>query len=146
MNKVDTTGKKLITVESVGTLSELGGISGPVINPFYIDMSTLNRLLSNRRKVYEVNPKNKNERVRLSLKNMRIKNFVEKNIPEPAHVNISVDKKESTNVSEKTKELANDTDMIVPKTDTNPLPVTNNKKDSSEKKTDTTQKSDFTKK
>ena len=71
--------QKLIVVESVGTIGELGGISGPVLSPCYVPITTINSMLNHHRRVYEVNPDNYNERVPLSLKNLRKENFVRKN-------------------------------------------------------------------
>ena len=68
--------KKLVTVESVGTITELGGISGPIINPSFIDVPTIIRMINSHKKVYEVNPNNPSEKVKLSLKNARTNNFI----------------------------------------------------------------------
>ena len=67
--------KKLIVVESPGAITELGGISGPVLNPCYVSIPLINRMINKHRAVYEVNPNNYSERIRLSLKNLRTKNF-----------------------------------------------------------------------
>lgn len=67
--------KKLIVVESPGAITELGGISGPVLNPCYVPITLINRMINKHRAVYEVNPNDYTERVRLSLKNLRTKNF-----------------------------------------------------------------------
>lgn len=66
---------KLIVVESKGTLGELGGISGPILSPSLIPISTIIRMISAHRKVYEVNPANYNERIALTLQNVRRDNF-----------------------------------------------------------------------
>lgn len=67
--------KKLVVIQSIGALPELGGISGPIINPSLIGVDTIVRLLNNHRAVYEVNPANLKERVRLNLKNVKRENF-----------------------------------------------------------------------
>lgn len=78
--------QKLIVVESIGSIGELGGISGPILSPCYVPLETINLMLNHQRKVYEVNPKNYNEKVRLSLKNLRKKNFAEETVSAKAHV------------------------------------------------------------
>ena len=67
---------KLVTIASVGSLPELGGISGPVINPCSLPIETIVKLLNGHKKVYEVNPAKKSERVLLTLKNVKSVNFV----------------------------------------------------------------------
>jgi len=67
--------KKLIVVESSGSIAELGGIGGPILNPCYVPIPIINKMLNKHRVVYEVNPNNYSERVRLSLKNLRSENF-----------------------------------------------------------------------
>ena len=67
--------QKLIIVESSGVISELGGISGPILNPCYVPVHTILTMLNHHRKVLEVNPKNYNDRIRLSLKNLNKNNF-----------------------------------------------------------------------
>ena len=67
--------QKLVVIETNGTLPELGGISGPILNPCLLKESVLIRMVGNHRKVYEVNPKNSSDRIRLTLKNVRTENF-----------------------------------------------------------------------
>lgn len=66
---------KLVIVQNNGALSELGGISGPILNPCRLDVATIIRMINNHRRVYEVNPNNHSEKVLLSLKNATSKNF-----------------------------------------------------------------------
>ena len=66
---------KLVVVETYGSISELGGINGPILNPAKIDIDLIVRMINNNKKVFEVNPKNYSERVRLTLKNARTVNF-----------------------------------------------------------------------
>lgn len=96
--------QKLVVIETIGTINELGGISGPVLNPSLQPISTLVRMVYNRKKVYEVNPNNYNDRVLLTLKNVRANNFPESNNKIKANVQPTstatkttvVDKKEDT--------------------------------------------------
>lgn len=69
------TEQKLVIVTSNGAISELGGITGPILNPCYVPVMTINTMLTKHRVVYEVNPKDYTQKVRLSLKNLRINNF-----------------------------------------------------------------------
>lgn len=66
---------KRVVIDNKGTLNELGGISGPIIHPCSLPISQLKKLVSNRRKVYEVNPRNKTERVLLTITNVDKDNF-----------------------------------------------------------------------
>lgn len=70
---------KLVTIENSGTINELGGISGPIINPCPIDISTIVHLIHGHKKVYEVNPSNPNQKVLLTLKNVNTVNFPQGN-------------------------------------------------------------------
>lgn len=67
--------KKLITIETAGPLSELGGISGPIINPCYVELTKIVRLVNGHKKVYEVNPNNHDDKILLTLRNVREENF-----------------------------------------------------------------------
>lgn len=58
-----------------GPLYELGGISGPIMTPEYLPLEKVCDLVRNRKKVYEVNPANKSERVLLTVQNVRLENF-----------------------------------------------------------------------
>jgi ribosomal protein L12E/L44/L45/RPP1/RPP2 len=80
--------QKLVTVESNGTIIELGGISGPIFSPTLIPISTIVRMINSHRKVMEVNPKNTDEKVRLTLKNVRSVNFAE-NLNKPIKANVA---------------------------------------------------------
>ena len=115
--------QKLIVIESSGSITELGGISGPVINPCLVPISTILAMLNHHRRVYEVNPKNHNEKVRLTLKNLRTQNFkVEEVKPvvkaEPPKAPVApVAPKAPVVDSKKPEELKNDTNMVTPKAD-----------------------------
>lgn len=67
--------EKLITITSGGPLPELNFITGPVLYPWYVDIETITRLVVNKRKVYEVNPENREERILLTIKNVKLQNF-----------------------------------------------------------------------
>ena len=67
--------KKLITIATKGSLSELGGILGPVILPEYVEISKVTALVCNRKKVYEVNPNNHSEKILLTIQNVNRDNF-----------------------------------------------------------------------
>jgi len=82
--------KKLVIIKTNTVIPELGGIQGPVLSPFYLPEDKLLRLLAAHRGVYEVNPDNRNEMVRLTIKNLRTKNFA----PAPQTVKV-ITKKDS---------------------------------------------------
>lgn len=68
---------KLVTVAHNGTIVELGGISGPIINPCKVQRSSIIAMINNQKKVYEVNPTNPSEKVLLNLINIDKVNFPE---------------------------------------------------------------------
>ena len=67
--------RRLVVVKTSGVLPELGFITGPVLMPWYVPMSKLVQLVNNGRDVWEVNPDNKAERVKLTIKNLKTSNF-----------------------------------------------------------------------
>ena len=66
---------KFVTIETNGHISELGGIAGPILHPCLVDLDLVIQMANNRKKVYEVNPNNPDEKVLLSLRNVRNENF-----------------------------------------------------------------------
>lgn len=75
--------KKLVVIDGNGSIPELGGISAPIINPTWIGISTLIRIVNRYKKIYEVNPNNKSERIQLTIRNVRKDNFPEPPGPAP---------------------------------------------------------------
>ena len=71
---------KLVTIETSGKIRELGGITGPITTPCKLDMNIIISLINSGKVVYEVNPENKTEKVRLTRSNLSGDNFVK---PEP---------------------------------------------------------------
>ena len=67
--------EKLVTIETYGPIAELGGVSGPIVHPCKLDLETIIRMVNTRKKVFEVNPANPSEKVRLTLSNVRTQNF-----------------------------------------------------------------------
>ena len=61
---------KLVTIESPGKLTALGGILGPITTPCYLDMNIIINLINSGKAVYEVNPKNFKEKTRLTRMNV----------------------------------------------------------------------------
>ena len=98
---------KFVTVETNGPISELGGIAGPILHPCMVDLDLVIQMVNARKKVYEVNPNNPDERVLLSLRNVRTENFpvftADKKTVTPA-ASIS-----SSNNAKKTETPSNDT-------------------------------------
>lgn len=95
------TDRKLVTVETYGTLTELGGISGPILNPCFMDIKTIMVLVTNRRKVFECNPANTDDRIKLTTKNVRTQNFPPVNVVVKPHL-APGDKKEPAKKEETT--------------------------------------------
>ena len=94
--------RKLCRVATNGPIPELGGIAGPVKGPTMIDMRTVVNMVQHGRVVYEINPKNYKEEVRLTIRNVNQNNFPDKKTveyPQEKKVvqksnNIEVEKKE----------------------------------------------------
>lgn len=61
---------KLVTVESAGPIRLLGNINGPIKTPCSLSTDVIIDLINNNKIVYEVNPKNYNEKVRLTRLNI----------------------------------------------------------------------------
>lgn len=94
--------KKLIIVKSSGTLPIYGGISGPIINPITLDTKDIVELINKSKEIYEVNPYNINEKIKLTRVNCTTENF-KKVVP----MIISIDDKKSvdTTTTEDSKEV-----------------------------------------
>jgi hypothetical protein len=95
--------QKYIVVSSIGSIGELGGISGPIINPTLQPISKIVQMVHNRKKVYEVNPNDFSDRVLLTLRNVRTNNF-----PEPT-ATVVESEKETTTVKKKKSSAATTT-------------------------------------
>ena len=67
--------KKFVTVESPGKIAILGGLVGPITTPSYIDIDIIISLINAGKAVYEVNPANVKQKVRLSRINVLKSNF-----------------------------------------------------------------------
>jgi hypothetical protein len=67
--------RKLCIIKTNGPIPELGYITGPVLTPCKIRMSDLRRLVGNGKAVYELNPKNPEEIVKLTVQNIERDNF-----------------------------------------------------------------------
>ena len=74
--------RKLISVPVNSKLSELGGIQGPVLNPTWVLVDVIKKLLMNGRIVYEHSVLNKNRKVRLTLDNYLNFNLFPENTPD----------------------------------------------------------------
>ena len=67
---------KLCIIEDPYELPIRGRINGPILTPSEFSMSELRQLLVAHVKVYEVNPRNKKEKVKLTFQNLGKDNFV----------------------------------------------------------------------
>lgn len=72
--------RKLVVVHNMGPIPELGYIAGPVVAPTRIPITTIGKMVSNGKAVYEcfpTDPRNKDLRVKLTLENYRNDNFAD---------------------------------------------------------------------
>lgn len=83
MAKTLNTKRKLCKVLTNGPLSELGGITGPIVYPCRIDLRKVVNMVQHGKVVIEVNPKNHKETVRLNIQNVNKNNF-----PEPERIKL----------------------------------------------------------
>lgn len=67
--------KKLVVLHDAGSIPELNYICGPILNPCKLPIETIQKLVINKRTVYECNPNNTNERIRLTTRNVKKNNF-----------------------------------------------------------------------
>lgn len=84
--------KKLVVIKNIGTIAELGGIKGPIDNPFRLDVKTLIKMVPKYR-IFEVNPENIEDTVLLTISNVRENNFI--NEPEDKGIIHYVDASEA---------------------------------------------------
>ncbi len=66
---------KYVTIESPGPINALGGILGPIYTPCELDIKIVIKIVNSGKVVYEVNPKNTKEKVRLNISNVLKYNF-----------------------------------------------------------------------
>lgn len=66
---------KLVVIKTTSSIPELGGISGPVTTPTELPIKKILQLVNGHRLVYEVNPDNYKEQVKLTISNIRDVNF-----------------------------------------------------------------------
>lgn len=71
---------KLVTIESPGKIAALGGILGPIKTPCRMDTDVIITLINSGKLVYEVNPSNVKEKVRLTRLNVLKNNFNESRV------------------------------------------------------------------
>lgn len=74
MNKTNVE-KKLVIIEGSGTIAELGYISAPILIPQRFPIDLIARMVSNGRKVYEINPADRTQKIKLTVANCRKPNF-----------------------------------------------------------------------
>lgn len=77
MAKVINSKQKLCKIMTNGRIAELGNICGPVTSPCKVDLRKVVNMVQRGLKVYEINPKNYNEQVLLTIKNVTLNNFKE---------------------------------------------------------------------
>ena len=70
--------RKLATIESTGKLSALGGLLGPINTPSYFEINIIINLINSGKIVYEVNPSDMSQKIRLTRENVLRDNFNQK--------------------------------------------------------------------
>ena len=82
------TKKKLFKILSNGPIPELGNITGPVLYPTRIPMNRIVNMVQHGRKVIEVNPKDHNQTIQLTLTNVMKDNFITKDEYISKYINV----------------------------------------------------------
>ena len=82
------TKKKLCKILSNGPIPELGNITGPVLYPTRIPMNRIVNMVQHGRKVIEVNPKDHNQTIQLTLTNVMKDNFITKDEYISKYINV----------------------------------------------------------
>lgn len=87
------TKNKYVIIESSGPISALGGLLGPIISPTYLDIKTVINIVNSGKVVYEVNPMNINDKIRLTFQNVLKDNFIKstnkkQNVPKSQNVSL----------------------------------------------------------
>lgn len=117
---------KYVIILSHGELPELGGILGPIRRPTEVQIPKLVSMLNRGKEIYDVNPKNTKEMVRLTMANVKKDNF-NKNVKKEAgteirstSVTLKQDAKNVSTVSkqELTKNMKQDANNTPTKSDT----------------------------
>lgn len=147
-----TENRKLVVITTNGPIMELGGIAGPVTSPCYVNIRTLINMVHSGVSVYEVNPLNYDDQIKLTIQNVNASNFEgsEKTVSNPEATKV-VDEKPVEEVveAEQTGSASSTTnDVEIPK---NPLDAATEevaKKEEKEAKAvnDKNNKSDFSSK
>lgn len=67
--------EKLCIIDHYGTIRELGGITGPVLSPHKYAVSKILSMVNSGITVYEVNPADRNDKIRLTRSTVKTVNF-----------------------------------------------------------------------
>lgn len=70
--------RKTCIIKTNGPIVEMGNINGPVLMPCRITLDVLSKMVANGKVVYEINPKNPDEQVKLTVHNVMNDNFMTK--------------------------------------------------------------------
>ena len=94
---LEMTDEKLVIIKASCIIPELGGISGPVTTPTSLPVKKILQLINGHKLVYEVNPANYKETVKLTIRNVREVNFKKPVVKtEPVKVEKKVEEKPKT--------------------------------------------------
>lgn len=67
--------RKLVVVKDSGPIPELNFVCGPILVPTKIDLKVIIKMIGNGRSVFECNPYNTDDQVKLELTNVKNNNF-----------------------------------------------------------------------
>lgn len=67
--------RKLVVVKDSGPIPELNFVCGPILVPTKIDLKVIIKMIGNGRSVFECNPCNTDDQVKLELTNVKNNNF-----------------------------------------------------------------------
>lgn len=67
--------EKLCVIQYNGVIKELGGISGPILSPHKYPINKVISMVNSGIPVYEVNPYDRNDRIRLTRSTVKSVNF-----------------------------------------------------------------------
>lgn len=93
--------RKLVVVKDSGPIPELNFICGPILVPTKIELKTIIKMIGNGRSVFECNPSNTDDQVKLELTNVKNNNFETQAIKPAVESVKEVEKKEVVNEPEK---------------------------------------------
>ena len=110
--------RKLVVVPDKGVLPELNRINGPILAPTRITLDTIQKMLTNGRRVFEccpTDPRNEDLRIQLTLENYKNDNFTTGDTSQPQQPVTPVEPPVQEPTSEETSEgVVDNSESVVP--------------------------------